>query len=232
MDPDRQMKTPQTGQTIRLSQGFSIKPFSLAALNKTAACAETAFPGKGPWVVKSLIGSCLPPSLLMSLTQRFLGVPVQFLRYFLCVDTDKKLVVGLAGFYAFQNRAEAWAGWFGVRPAYRHYGLGKALWTYACDQVSQAGYDVFRLWTTDRPEANLARAFYLRNGWSLQEAGAYLSSQSDERILLFNKSLKGDQAPLFSGTIEEATLGTDPHEARKGLQRYRAERPLETFCVS
>ncbi len=51
-------------------------------------------------------------------------------------------------------------------------------------------------------------------------------------ILLFNKSLKGDRPPLFRGTIEEATLGTDPHEVRRGLQRYRAERPLESFCVS
>lgn len=91
--------------------------------------------------------------------------PLQFWEVSLLrADRD---TVGVCGLYRMYDtpRAQAWLGWFGVRPAFRRRGYGSATIHSLADRAREMGCNELWVYTGSSDEA--ARHFYTKLGFQL-----------------------------------------------------------------
>lgn len=82
-----------------------------------------------------------------------------YLSYAKALDTDGYFIVfkdgeaiGITGLYTDESLCEegtVWLGWYGLLPPYRKQGLGRAILCDTIEHARKAGYETFRLYTSE-----------------------------------------------------------------------------------
>ena len=102
------------------------------------------------------------------------GRELSRLTYWVLLDDDTDIVVGVTGLYTFSDAPdEAWLGWFCIDPEARGKGFGRKLLEWTMSKAKEEGYSIFRLYTSTDPNESLAQKLY-------ESLGLYVTEEEDD----------------------------------------------------
>lgn len=114
----------------------------------------------------------------------FLEHGVDRLQYWVLCDTGK--VIGMTGLYIYNDKDDAWLGWFCIDSEQRLRGLGSRLLTFSINKAKEWGATNLRLYTSDDPNEAAAQKLYEQFGFTI-----YDQEKKDVDIIFYRvKELK------------------------------------------
>lgn len=84
------------------------------------------------------------------------------LEYFVVLDEHTQSIIGVTGLYTrtIDPPNMVWLGWYGVHPAWRGKGLGKAILDWTMARAREKEFTVMRLYTSTDPNEAIAQHLY------------------------------------------------------------------------
>jgi GNAT superfamily N-acetyltransferase len=110
--------------------------------------------------------------------------------------------IGVTGIYSYHEYPEdAWLGWFGILPEYRHHGYGSVTLEKTIAMAAEKGYRNFRLYTDEL--ATDAHHLYEKYGMTkeLYDNPSDKDNYIDADIYIYSKSLTGEKIEPWNNKI-------------------------------
>jgi len=167
--------------------------------------ASEIFESDSRSILNDYVGSLLPASYRPSSFRN----AIEHVHYYLAFDGSD--AVGVSGLYVLRDQPdEAWVGWYGVSPALRGRGMGRALLLSTIELARSHGHKVLRLWTTENFDLTIrANEMYKRMGFSDHRTIYRYDGQFP--ILTYSLALTEPCELAYRGSMIKAFVGSLDH---------------------